>query len=179
MIAVSSRLARIYPYVCVLASAAIGLWLGSDRVGLPTDYHIETGVTAEQIETLYAPQFATMTSYHAATGEADRERWRVELDVTFAADPVVVAADVEVRQGRARDPLYQYSRVQRQKESCNSQSVEQRRAGLIRCHIETQDGDEYDVIRYTRALSRTEQGFVLATIALDYRELRRRVRPRV
>lgn len=168
-----SRIGSAYPHACVLASAVVGAWLASDRYGLRADYRIESAVTAERIEALYAPQFATMTAYRAATDGGEQQRLRAALDAAFTEDPLVVEATIHVRPaGPATAYLYMHSKISRTEGSCVMRSVEQRRAGLIRCRGQAQEG-AYDVVEYTRALARTEDGFVLATLALEYRELLR------
>jgi hypothetical protein len=168
---------RASPHLVVLLSAAIGWWVGSPRYGFPRDAHVDAQITAEAIEMLYAEPFTRLSAYASAADEAEKTRLRSELDALFAADKTVVGASIEIRRQGLRVAFpYSYSVVQAVSVTCSMSTPEQLRAGLIRCELESPDRRVRDVLKYTRAIERREDGFVLAILTLDYAELRRRLR---
>jgi len=167
---------RTWPHLLIVLSAAVGWGLGSPRYGFPRDDHIDTQITAEAIEMLYAEQFTQLSAYHSAAGETEKTRLRSELDAAFAADEMVVEARIEIRRQRAAVGYpYSYSVAPGTDSACSMSTLEQRRAGLIRCELESPEGF-WDVLEYTRAIERREDTFVLAILKLDYSDLRRSVR---
>ena len=125
---------------------------------------------------LYAEQFTQLSAYHSAADETEKTRLRSELDAAFAADEMVVEARIEIRRQRAAVGYpYSYSVAPGTDSACSMSTLEQRRAGLIRCELESPEGF-WDVLEYTRAIERREDTFVLAILKLDYSDLRRSVR---
>src|SRR3970040_286090 len=92
---------RTWPHLLIVLSAAVGWGLGSPRDGFPRDDHIDTQITAEAIQMLYAEQFTQLSAYHSAADETEKTRLRSELDAAFAADEMVVEARIEIRRQRA------------------------------------------------------------------------------
>jgi hypothetical protein len=160
-----------------MLSAAVGWGLGSPKYGFPRDDSIETVITAEAIERLYAEEIAQLSALHAAADEAEKARLRSELDAKLAADEIVVRARIETRRRRAPiDYPYSYSRVPRETGStCSMSTLEQSRAGLMRCEL-VSPGRTWDALEYTRAIERRDDTFVLAILTLEYADLRRRLR---